>query len=86
MTYEVLWEMASNHPESGICKMPCVDYYTGSLQDAGLIRKDQTEVWYKDIVHDVFLFTRFSDVSSGYFLAKNYLLGQHLESASQPFR
>ena len=56
ITYEVLWELATNHPESGIEKMECVEYYGRTLRETGLIRDGETEIWFKDFVHDVSTF------------------------------
>jgi hypothetical protein len=81
VTYKVFWDMATNNPESGICKMPSVDYYSRSLREAGVIREGQTEIWYKDLVHDVLSRpSLFLINSSGYSLLKNYPRGRNAES------
>lgn len=54
MTFGILWELASNHPESGVCTMSCVEYHDLPLEQSGLLREGQKEVWFKDVVRDVF--------------------------------
>jgi hypothetical protein len=53
ITYRILWDLASNHPEAGIGKMDCLEYHDLPLQEAGLVREGQTDVWFKDLVHNV---------------------------------
>jgi hypothetical protein len=53
ITYEALWKLSREHPESGVSKMPVVEYYGRSLRDAGMIRDGQDEIWFKNVVHDV---------------------------------
>jgi len=45
--------MASNHPEAGLKKMPCVEYHEVPLADAGVLRDGEKDVWFKELVHDV---------------------------------
>lgn len=52
-TFKILWDLATNHPESGVCKMTCIEYYDVSIEESGILRKGQAEVWFKDLVHDV---------------------------------
>ena len=53
MSYAIFWQLASDHPEAGIAKMRCVEYHDLPLSEAGIVRRGQQEVWFKDIVHDV---------------------------------
>jgi len=45
--------MATLHPESGVEKMGCVEYYGRTLKEAGWIHDGETEIWIKEFVHDV---------------------------------
>jgi hypothetical protein len=45
--------MVSTHPEAGIVKMDCVEYHDLPFREAGLLREGQTEVWFKELVHNV---------------------------------
>jgi hypothetical protein len=53
-TYEILWEMATAHPEAGLQRMSCLEYHEVPLSETGILRDGQTYVWFKDLVHDVF--------------------------------
>lgn len=53
-TFPVFWELASNHPESGIEKMTCIEYHDVPIEQSGILRDGQTQVWFRDVVHDVF--------------------------------
>lgn len=55
ITYPILWDLANHHPEAGIETMTCVEYHNLPLTESGTVRKGETEVWFKDFVHDVFL-------------------------------
>ena len=55
ITYPILWDLANHHPEAGVETMTCVEYYNFPLTESGTVRKGETEVWFKDFVHDVFL-------------------------------
>jgi len=35
--------------------MTCVEYHDIPLFESGTVRKGETEVWFKDFVHDVLL-------------------------------
>ena len=52
-TFTILWDLATNHPESGVCKMTCIEYHDVSIEESGILRKGQAQVWFKDLVHDV---------------------------------
>ena len=53
ISYELFWDLATNHPESGVCKMSCTEYHDIPLEEVGILRDGQNIVWFKDIVHDV---------------------------------
>lgn len=54
MTYQIFWELA-NHPETGICKIESVEYFERPLTESGCIRPGETDIWFKDFIHDAFL-------------------------------
>jgi hypothetical protein len=53
VTFRILWDLATNHPEAGVCKMGCVEYHNVTLHESGLLRPGQEEVWFKNVVYDV---------------------------------
>jgi hypothetical protein len=54
LSYRIFWDLAINHPEAGVAPIKCIEYYGESLRDVGMIRDGQKEVWFKDLVQDVF--------------------------------
>lgn len=52
ITYKVLWEL-SDLPESGICKIGTVEFFESPMKENGFVRSGETEVWFRDFVHDV---------------------------------
>jgi hypothetical protein len=53
-TFKILWDLATNHPESGVCKMTCIEYHDVPIEESGILREGQTQIWFKDLVPDVF--------------------------------
>ena len=53
ISYEIFWDLATSHPESGVCKMSCIEYHDIPLEQVGILRDGRSEVWFKDVVHDV---------------------------------
>jgi hypothetical protein len=53
ITFGILWDLATNHPEAGVAKMSLVGYHDIPLKEAGVVRPGQEEVWYKDVVYNV---------------------------------
>lgn len=58
--------------------MSLVEYHDIPLKEVGILRPDQEEVWYKDVVHDVSLRFRkmVSDSSFGKFRPRSSRLVQ----------
>jgi len=53
ITFGAFWDLSINHPEAGICQMSCVEYHEVPLHETEILRDGQSEVWFKDVVHDV---------------------------------
>jgi len=60
------------HPESGISKIPSVEYFDAPLSESGLVRPGESHVWYKDLVHDVPKSVRISNSSFDCLIQTNF--------------
>lgn len=52
LTFEILWDLATHHPEAGIIKMSCIEYHDGSLNNTEVLQKDEN-IWFAKFVPDV---------------------------------
>jgi hypothetical protein len=55
--------------------MEAAEYFERPLTESGAVRAGETEVWFKDFVHDVRPFLHISDGSSVKSSRENFLLG-----------
>ena len=62
-------------PESGISKMESVEYFDRPLAESGTVHSGETEVWFKDFIHDVLFIFCVSYSSFEKFRLKNFPMG-----------
>ena len=62
--------------------MTCVEYHDVPLSESGVVRKGESQVWFKDFVHDVFssFLVAFLMHSSAKYLLKSFLQAQKQDS------
>ena len=53
LTFPIFWDLAAIQPQSGVSTMDCVEYHDVTLEESGVLREGQSDVWFKDLVPNV---------------------------------